>query len=267
MQRSVRYLVWAVTATAVVVGAGMAALFLRGTGVDSEALLASLARATSPGGIAIEYPLDGTLFPPEIDAPTLRWKDENARANLWLVTIVFAEGRSHLDHFAAQPQWQPGPRLWAQIKRRSLDRPALVRVVGFDRRTPDQALSAGQVTIQTSSDEVAAPLFYREVNLPFIDDVSYARAAWECFKSDDLDGVERHARKALELNPNSPEALHTLGLAFFARRQYGEAIRHLSQATQAGAGRSRGALQSRRGGIPSGQQGRGDEVLAANGSA
>ncbi len=171
MRKPVRYLVWGVAATAVVAGAGMAALLLRGTGVDSEALLASLARATSPGRITIEYPLDGTLFPPEISAPTLRWKDENVRANLWLVTIVFAEGRSHIDHFATQQQWQPAARLWAQIKRRSLQRPALVRVVGLDRRTPDQALSVGQVTIQTSSDEVGAPLFYREVNLPFIDAV------------------------------------------------------------------------------------------------
>jgi len=163
--------VWGVAATAVVVGAGLGVLFLRGTGVDPEALLASLARATSPGRITIEYPLDGTLFPPEISAPTLRWKDENVRATRWLVTIVFAEGRRHIDHFTAQPQWQPAARLWAQIKRRSLERPALVRVIGFDQHAPPEALSAGQVTIRTSSDEVAAPLFYREVNLPFIDAV------------------------------------------------------------------------------------------------
>jgi tetratricopeptide (TPR) repeat protein len=124
-------------------------------------------------------------------------------------------------------------------------------------------------------DKVGAPLFYREVNLRFVDavrdlssirwrfgtvssaapppvvlenlsvcgdchsfsadgavlgmdidyandDVSYARAAWECFKSNDLEGTERHARKALELNPKNGEALHNLGLAFFGRKQYGD---------------------------------------------
>ena len=42
---------------------------------------------------------------------------------------------------------------------------------GRRRRGPRSILSAGHIRIGTSKDEVGAPLFYREVNLPFVDAV------------------------------------------------------------------------------------------------
>ena len=44
-------------------------------------------------------------------------------------------------------------------------------IAGIDRATPSQVLSAGHVIVATSSDAVGAPLFYREVNLPFAEAV------------------------------------------------------------------------------------------------
>ena len=121
--------------------------------------------------MVIEYPLDGTLFPPEISAPAFRWKDEDARSDLWLVTIEFADGRGRINSFASQPEWRPEPAVWEKIKSRSRETPAVVTVIGINRQAPAEALSAGRVTIRTSSDPVGAPLFYREVNLPFADAV------------------------------------------------------------------------------------------------
>ena len=77
-----------------------------------------------------------------------------------------------------------------------------------------------------------APSAIRQIRERFIDDVSYARAAWEYFKSNDYEGAERQARKALELNPKNGDALHYLGLALFGRGQYDEAIRYLSEAAE-----------------------------------
>ena len=54
-------------------------------------------------------------------------------------------------------------------------------------------------------------------------------AAWEFLKSNDYEGAERQARKALELNPRNADALHHLGLALFGRGQYDEAIQCLSE--------------------------------------
>jgi len=171
VRKSVRNLLWGTGTAAVVAAAGLGVLFLRGTGVNAQKVLESLARATPAGRLVIEYPQEGTLFPPEISAPAVRWKDEDARANLWLVTIEFADGRGRLNGFARQPEWRPETRVWEEIKSRSLEGPAVVTVIGLNRQAPAEALSAGRVTIRTSPDKVEAPLFYREVNLPFAEAV------------------------------------------------------------------------------------------------
>ena len=136
-------------------------------------MLKSLAQAAVPGRLVIEYPLEGTLLPPEISAPAFRWKDENAHADLWLVSVEFADGRGRINDFAAQSEWRPEPAVWEKIKSRSRETPAVVTVIGVgtNNHSPPQALSVGRVTIKTSSDQVGAPLFYREVNLPFVDAV------------------------------------------------------------------------------------------------
>ncbi len=156
-----------------VVAAGLGVFLLRGRGPSPQQLLNSLARATPPGRAVIEYPLDGTLFPPEIGAPAVRWKEENARSDLWLVAIEFADGRGRINAFVSQPQWRPEPAVWEKIKSRSRETPAVVTVIGVgaNNHSPPQVLSAGRVTIKTSRDNVGAPLFYREVNLPFVDAV------------------------------------------------------------------------------------------------
>jgi|GEM_PF-5022858 len=61
--------------------------------------------------------------------------------------------------------------MWEEIKTRCLAKQAIVTVVGFNRWSPSKALSVGHCRIRTSADKVGAPLFYREVNLPFIDTV------------------------------------------------------------------------------------------------
>lgn len=150
--------------------ASVVALWIRRSGVNPQEVLDSLATAM-PHPLVIEYPLDGTLFPPEIVAPTFRWKEGDARSDLWLVAIECPDGRGRIDSLSRQPEWRPEPAVWDQIKRRSLDAPAVVTVMGIDRKKPSRPLSAGRVTIRTSSDKVGAPLFYREVNLPFVDAV------------------------------------------------------------------------------------------------
>ncbi|MBI4659691.1 MAG: tetratricopeptide repeat protein [Verrucomicrobia bacterium] len=66
-----------------------------------------------------------------------------------------------------RPQWMPDGETWETIKKRSIDQRAEVTLLGFDSTSPGRVLSRGTVTFSTSKDEVGAPLFYREVNLPF----------------------------------------------------------------------------------------------------
>jgi len=123
--------------------------------------------ADSAGEIEIRYPLDGTLFPPEIVAPTFVWKDQTAGVAQWKVLLRF-EGDETLLRFATtEPRWRPSEAEWAEIKRRSTEHDAEVAIVGVGPR--DAPASAATVRIRTSTDPVGDSIFYREVPLPFLD--------------------------------------------------------------------------------------------------
>jgi len=61
--------------------------------------------------------------------------------------------------------WRPDPATWAAIKHGSITRPALVTITGFPDEASAQAVSRGEVSIETSSDPVGAPIFFRDVPL------------------------------------------------------------------------------------------------------
>ena len=134
-----------------------------------EDILAVYQQHADYGGITIEYPLDGTLFPPEMIPPAFRWKDSVAASRAWLVRIEFSDG-SPLAHFPVRrQQWTPRPEEWDNIKQRSLEQETQVVILGIDPREPARILSRGRMSFKTSKDRVEAPLFYREVTLPFVE--------------------------------------------------------------------------------------------------
>ena len=42
--------------------------------------------------LTIDYPQDGSIFPPEITPPTFIWRDADASAKTWRIEIDFADG-------------------------------------------------------------------------------------------------------------------------------------------------------------------------------
>jgi len=123
------------------------------------------------GKLAIKYPLNETVFPPEIVAPTFQWDDGPTGVDSWLVTIAFEDDKGPLRAVVHVPQWTPDAETWDGIKRRSRGAPARVTILGIKQSAPKNILAAGELMISTSPDEVGAPLFYREVNLPFLEAV------------------------------------------------------------------------------------------------
>jgi tetratricopeptide (TPR) repeat protein len=122
-------------------------------------------------GLAIRYPLDETVFPPEIVPPTFRWADGKSKRNTWFITIKFQHDEAQMNFLTQVPEWTPKPGEWETIKKRSLEKEAEVTILGVKRSSPVRIVTGGRVSIKTSQDEVGAPLFYREVNLPFVDAV------------------------------------------------------------------------------------------------
>jgi Flp pilus assembly protein TadD len=147
-----------------------------------------------PAPITVDYPADGSVFPPEITPPTFLWRDASAAATAWTIDITFADRaagihvkasgeRMHVgesDPEAVSPNneppkltpeqaaahtWTPDTETWAAIKKRSVDSSATVAITGFGDADLKQPVSGGQVKIETSRDPVGAPVFYRDVPL------------------------------------------------------------------------------------------------------
>ena len=156
--------------------AAVAATTLDHHGLQIDELLERYDEARH-SGLVVRYPLDGTLFPPDIIPPTFLWEDTNPASDTWIVTIRFkdAGSRSHdsdrMDFVVHESEWTPGTEAWETIKKRSMERGASVTILGLNHRNWREIRSGGQISLTTSADSVGAPLFYREVNLPFVDAV------------------------------------------------------------------------------------------------
>ncbi len=135
-----------------------------------EEVNAAADQSIGPRPLKILYPLDGALFPPEIAAPTFRWEDGNPGCDAWRIEFRFQEGE-RMEFGSRSPQWTPSDESWETIKRRTLENEATVTVLGINRAAQARVLSRASISVSTCKDEVGAPLFYREVNLPFLDAV------------------------------------------------------------------------------------------------
>ena len=118
------------------------------------------------GRLKIKYPLDETLFPPEVVAPTFVWSDETEGVGQWQVLLRFTGKDEVLRFTTTEPSWRPSATDWAEIKRQSVSHDAEVAIVGIGAKAA--AASAATVRIRTSTDPVGDSIFYREVPLPFI---------------------------------------------------------------------------------------------------
>jgi tetratricopeptide (TPR) repeat protein len=149
--------------------------------------LIALAQAP-PAAITIDYPANGTLFPPDIAPPTFQWRDADPAATVWRIEVAGLRLKSNgarlrigeIDERCAQAgavapaltpneaaghAWKPDTATWAAILKHSIKRPATVTITGFRDDGSIQALSQGQIAIQTSKDPVGAPIFFRDVPL------------------------------------------------------------------------------------------------------
>ncbi|SPF33310.1 Tetratricopeptide TPR_2 repeat protein (modular protein) [Candidatus Sulfopaludibacter sp. SbA4] len=164
------------------------ALILAGLGTAS----ACAQNGTAP--IVIDYPVDGSVFPPDMAAPTFLWRDPAPLAVSWRIDVSFADGSAPIHaaskgermrigeidprcvaptnrppsltpEQAAAHTWIPDPATWAAIKKNSVAGAATVTISGFASGNVRQPVSRGHMLLNTSADPVGAPIFYRDVPL------------------------------------------------------------------------------------------------------
>jgi tetratricopeptide (TPR) repeat protein len=164
------------------------ALLLAGVGMAC----ACAQNGTAP--IVIDYPADGSVFPPDMAAPTFLWRDPAPGAVSWQIDVAFANGSAairvaakgermqigEIDPRCVSPTnrppsltpqqadartWLPDPAAWAAIKKNSVSAAATVTISGFAAGNVRQPVSRGHMLLHTSPDPVGAPIFYRDVPL------------------------------------------------------------------------------------------------------
>lgn len=157
-----------------------------------SSVFAAPGQSAASGPIIVDYPSQGSLFPPDIIAPLFQWRDSSAEAKVWRIEVHFGEPAPHIELWSAGEKmqigeldsslvgyvpptltpeqaeahtWRPDERLWETIKNHSVHHPATVTISGYSSRSASKPLSSGQLEIQTSSDPVGAPVLYRDVPL------------------------------------------------------------------------------------------------------
>jgi tetratricopeptide (TPR) repeat protein len=146
---------------------------------------------SSLASIQIDYPENGSIFPPEITAPLFIWRDGSAAAT-WRVEMVFADGTKPVRAFskgepikigeidprcvsstnqlpsltpeqAAAHTWKPDEETWKLIKLHTSVHAAAVTITGLNAE--NVAIAQSRIALSTSRDPVNGQIFYRDVPL------------------------------------------------------------------------------------------------------
>jgi hypothetical protein len=68
-----------------------------------------LPRTAGSPEIAIDIPVNGTIYPPDLTPPQFAWRDSNPAATVWRVEVLFGEKARPIQVWAAGEKMQIGP--------------------------------------------------------------------------------------------------------------------------------------------------------------
>jgi len=144
--------------------------------------------------IAIDYPLNESVFPPDMAAPTFMWRDKATNAATWQIDVSFADGSAgiHVESKGDRMQigeidprcisntnklpeltpeqadahtWKPDGPTWAAIKKQAGTGTVTITIRGYEGGNLRDPVSQGVMQMHVSGDPVNAPIFYRDVPL------------------------------------------------------------------------------------------------------
>ena len=181
---------WRAFGIGTLAGLGLALAYLLLVGRHSVVAGATAA----PSLLKVDYPLNQSIFPPDMEPPTFLWHDPAANAAVWKIDVTFTRGREPLHltsnglpmpigqidprcigptnkppELSAEEEgahtWKPDEATWSLVRKYAVDQPATVTIAGFTSVDSAQPVSRGQMQLTISSDPVGAPIFYRDVPL------------------------------------------------------------------------------------------------------
>lgn len=110
--------------------------------------------------LAIKYPAPNTVFPPDLAAPTFTWRTNASSASAFRMIIKNGDVRIFESKPIKETHWRPEPSLWERIKKTG------GKELSFTVYSEANETKAS-VSFSITADSVAAPIFYRNVPLPF----------------------------------------------------------------------------------------------------
>ncbi|THB71084.1 MAG: hypothetical protein D6E12_01815, partial [Desulfovibrio sp.] len=112
--------------------------------------------------LRITLPYNQTMFPRNVASPLFTW--DNDDSDSWLVCVLPESGAPVVVR-VGETRWVPGAETWEGIKAASLDTPARIVILGLNSQ--GLAHSVGEIEIVTSAEQVAWPIMWQEMPLPF----------------------------------------------------------------------------------------------------
>ena len=79
-----------------------------GGDIETGQKLAKEVSFVTPGSITIDYPTEGSVFPPEFPAPTWLWRDAEDKATSWEVNVTFFDGTPTIRALSAGERMRVG---------------------------------------------------------------------------------------------------------------------------------------------------------------
>ncbi|MGO9339454.1 MAG: tetratricopeptide repeat protein [Terracidiphilus sp.] len=144
--------------------------------------------------ITIDYPLNGTVMPPDMAAPTFLWRDPATAVSAWQIEVSFSNGAEAIHvtskgeglqigeidkqcvsdtnklpeltpEQAAEHTWKPDAGTWSAIRKQAGAGAVKVSIHGMAPGSGMEAVSEGAMEMRVAAEPVGAPIFFRDVPL------------------------------------------------------------------------------------------------------
>ena len=119
------------------------------------------------GVLKVIYPFDGSVFPPELGPPEIKWESTSYGTSGKWVILFFCDGQQIRSFYLSSVLfWRPPYAVWEEIKKHCKGK-GLKIVIAQRDYWRNKILAIGSVEITFAASPVIGSILYREVNLPF----------------------------------------------------------------------------------------------------
>ncbi len=161
MHRVYQWIPWCIV-VALVVAAGIWGIQLKRERDEWNALT----KGGTAVAMSVQHPQTGAVFPANASAPIVVWDNQTPEVDRWIVGVKTPHARWLYHH--VQPRWHIPEEDWQRLTSLAPVESVELFIGGYDRNRSGRLAVVNRVVFGVTREKVEAPLFYREVVLPFI---------------------------------------------------------------------------------------------------